>query len=38
MGVHALFLSGRFGNSTGSAGPDTLAEVLSKFRLVEMFL
>jgi hypothetical protein len=25
-GVQALFLSGRFGNSTGSAGPDILVE------------
>jgi hypothetical protein len=38
MGVHALFLSGRFGNSAGSAGLDILADLLSKFRPVEMFL
>jgi hypothetical protein len=37
-GVHALFLSGRFGNSAGSAGPDILVDLLSKFRPVEMFL
>jgi hypothetical protein len=38
MGVQALFLSGRFGNSAGSAGPDTLADLLLKFQPVEMFL
>jgi hypothetical protein len=37
-GVHALFLSGRFGNSASSAGPDVLPDLLSKFQLVEMFL
>jgi hypothetical protein len=38
MGVQALFLSGRFGNSTGSAGPDVLDDLLSKFRPLEMFM
>jgi hypothetical protein len=37
-GVQALLLSGQFGNSAGSAGPDILADLLSKFRPVEMFL
>jgi hypothetical protein len=37
-GVHALFLSGKFGNSIGSVGPDILADILSKFRPVEMLL
>ena len=37
-GVHALFLSVWFGNSIGSAGPDILVDLLSKFRLVEMFM
>ena len=37
-GVPTLFLSGRFGNNVGSAGPDILADFLSKFRPVEMFL
>jgi hypothetical protein len=35
-GVQALFLSGWFGNSTASAGPDILAEILLKFRPVEI--
>jgi hypothetical protein len=38
MGVHALFLSGQFGNSAGSGGPNILADLLSKFRPVEIFL
>jgi hypothetical protein len=33
-----MFLSGRFGNSVGGAGLDILADILSKFRPVEMFL
>jgi hypothetical protein len=37
-GVQALFLSGQFGNSAGSARPDILVDLLSKFRPVEMFL
>jgi hypothetical protein len=37
-GVQALFLSGWFGNSTGSARPDILVDLLSKFWLVEFFL
>jgi hypothetical protein len=37
-GVQALFLSGRFGNSAGSVGPDILADLLSKFWPVEMLL
>jgi hypothetical protein len=37
-GVQALSLSGRFGNNAGSVGPDILADLLSKFRPVEMFL
>jgi hypothetical protein len=36
--VQALFLSGRFDNSIGSAGPNILVDLLSKFQLVEMFL
>jgi hypothetical protein len=36
--VHALFLSGRFGNSASSAGPDILVDLLSKFQPVEIFL
>jgi hypothetical protein len=38
MGVHALFLSGRFGNNIDSVGPNTLVDLLSKFHLLEMFL
>jgi hypothetical protein len=34
----AIFLSGRFGNRTGSAGPDIIFDFLSKFYPVEMFL
>jgi hypothetical protein len=37
-GVQAIFLSGRFGNRIGSAGPDIIFDFLSKFQLVEMFL
>jgi hypothetical protein len=37
-GVHALFLSVWFGNSEGSAGPDILVNLLSKFQPVEMFM
>jgi hypothetical protein len=37
-GVHALFLSGWFGNSAGSVGPDILVDLLFKFQPVEMFL
>jgi hypothetical protein len=37
-GVHALFLSGQFGNSTSGVGPDILVDIRSKFWLVEMFL
>jgi hypothetical protein len=37
-GVQALFISGRFGNSAGSARPDILADLMLKFRPVEMFL
>jgi hypothetical protein len=37
-GVHASFLSGRFGNNTSSVGDDILADLLSKFHPVEMFL
>jgi hypothetical protein len=32
-GVHSLFLSGEFGNSACSEGPDILANLLSKFDL-----
>jgi hypothetical protein len=38
MGVHSLFLSGRVGNNTGNAGLDILANLLSKFKPVEIFL
>jgi hypothetical protein len=37
-GVHAMFLSGWFGNNVGSAGPAILVDLLSKFQPVEMFL
>jgi hypothetical protein len=37
-GVQVMFLSGQFGNSADSAGPDILVDLLSKFRPVEMFL
>ena len=33
-----MFLSGRFGNSVGSVGPDILTDLLSKFRPVEMIM
>jgi hypothetical protein len=36
MGVQALFLSGHFGNRASSVGPHILADLLSKFRLVEI--
>jgi hypothetical protein len=38
MDSHALFLSVHFGNSIGSARPDILVDLLSKFYLVEIFL
>jgi hypothetical protein len=38
MGLQALFLYGRFGNSAGGVGPDIISNILSKFRLIEMFL
>jgi hypothetical protein len=37
-GVQALFLSGRFGNRAGNAVPNILADLLSKFQRVKMFL
>jgi hypothetical protein len=38
MGVQAMFCSGRFDNNTGGAGLDILADILSNFWTVEMFL
>jgi hypothetical protein len=38
MGVHSLFLNGIFGNGIGSARPDILSDILSKFQPIEMFL
>jgi hypothetical protein len=37
-GVQAMFLSGWFGYSAGSARPNILVDLLSKFQPVEMFL
>jgi hypothetical protein len=37
-GVQALFLNGRFGKGASSVGPDILANILSKFWLIDMFL